>query len=307
MKNCRYLFALLTVVVALVSCGSDGSDGNPFDNQVQRPFYPEKLTFKSVNKNAVTTEIWTFDYNTNSTIHKYTYKRSVEGSNLTIIEEKSGELFYYEDYNGRKRIENKVKASYTSRKATDVLTYNDELTEDVTMLEGLIQSINTTGKRNTAGVEEAISNQRIFTYSNEFCTGSTYKEQGRETTHSYTWNGNKLTKVTAHSQSNTGSELTHDVYDYSYNGRSLATNYGFNTLAFIYGHNPQIYAAMGLFGKTTPYMLELEIYNSSEKFNGETFNTQSVHRSYNILESGNSIIYNVDSPSYNEYIFTFSK
>lgn len=308
MKNCKYLLALLAVAVTFISCGSDGSSSDPYNDQVHRPFYPKKMTFTSVNNNnAKTQEEWSFAYNNDNTISSYTYKQNVTSDDLKITQEERGELSYYEDYKGDARITNKIYSKYTSSSKLGVtVVYSDTLTEDVTFSGSTISQIETVGKRTSNGLVETVSNLRTFTYANDFCTGSTYKDAGAETIYTYKWSGDMLSQVTVHGQNTADSDWTHDTYNYTYNDQSLATNYGFNPLAFIYGHNPRIYAAMGFFGKVTPYELEHEKYNRSQTINGAEHNIPMLDCSFNILESINSLIYNIDSPFHSEYIYKFS-
>ena len=95
-------------------------------------------------------------------------------------------------------------------------------------------------------------------------------------------------------------------YKYTYNSRDLATDYNFNTMAFIYGNMPEVYAAMNLFGVTSAYKLEGESYSGYRNFAGTSKPIAPVHRSYIILDNVNSVTYTADSQSSSMYKFTFS-
>lgn len=307
MKKFSTMMLLLASGISFLSCGSDSDSFDPYNEQKKTEFFPSKLVFRSSNNNSETTENWTFTYDDDNNIGKYTYKQNLKSGALTIVEQKSGKLSYYEDYEGKRRITNRIYTTYTSRGNNTTYTYKDTITEDVTFNGNLIAAIETSGVHNVGGKAETVSHIRTFTYSGDYLTGSTFKDNNSETTYTYKWNGERLAQVTVHTQNNANSDLTHDTYDYTYEKKEVSSNYGFNTLAFIYGHNPQIYAAMGFFGKTTPYLLATSKYSSYERINGVRYETQAVDNSFDIVEKSNSVVYTAESTGYDEYTFTFSE
>ena len=95
-------------------------------------------------------------------------------------------------------------------------------------------------------------------------------------------------------------------YKYTYDNRELSTDYEFNTMAFIYGNMPEVYAAMNLFGATAAYKIEGESYSGCRNFTGTSKPIAPVNRNYTILETTNSVTYTADSQSSSTYLFTFS-
>ena len=305
MKKIAYLFAIASTLL-FAACSSDSESFDPYEAQEKIPFYPSKMTFRSATYNSSTQEDWTFEYNSDKTIKKYTCKQTVKKDDgLTITESKSGKLDYYVDFNGNRRIVNNILVDYKSSKGA---TYKDTITENVTFLGSLISSIETMKKHSQNGVSEIISYERTFTYSQDYCTGSSIRDAKNETTYTYRWNGDRITQATIHNQSINGSNLTHDTFDYTYHDRAVVSDNGFNPLAFIYGHNPEVYAAMGFFGKTTPYKLETLTYNGYEKIDGRQYPLQSYLLDFSIKEvAGSTIEYSALADNYLEYSYIFRK
>ncbi len=300
---------MFSLFFTLASCSDDNNNINPFAIQPKTPFYPTALTFRSINAEQTETVVnWSFTYNTDNTINTYTYKKSVKGNNIDINEEKQGELFYYVDYDGNNRIRNSIVSTYTSTTPEMTYTHSDTITEDAKFSGKYITSIEITGKRDKQGTLENISNLRSFNYAGDFCTSSIYRDNDSEKTYSYKWSKNMLTNVTVYDQNKKNSNLSHENFEYKYNPRDIANDYGFNTLAFIYNHNPEIYDAMGFFGKATPFTMEEEYFSSYVIDNGTKYDLQSERHTYSIHNTNSSIIYTADpTPNYSEYLFNFIK
>lgn len=308
MKKHAFLYAILTLCLVITSCGSDDNHFDPYQAQEKTPFYPTALTFRSINSNTEVTENWTFTYNDDNKITNYTYEKRIKGEDREIVETEAGTLTHYQDYNNKERISTDITSTYTSTKAGQNISYTQNLNEDVRIDGKLITSIETKGKKNTNGVTENISKLQKFEYANFYCTGSTYLDNNNEYTYSFRWDNTLLSSVTIYKQNSNNSETTNDTYTYSYNTREVADDYGFNPLAFVYGHNPKIYAAMGYFGKTTPYVLEQEKYESFDKINNTIYPTQSEVHEYTIHTTTNSLSFTADpSEAYYEYQYTFRK
>ena len=305
MKKFAYLFIFVSALFFTVSC-SDSDSFDPYQEQEKVPFYPAKMTFRSATDKSSTQEDWTFKYDSDKYITNYTCKQTVKKNDgLTITENTSGKLDYYIDFDGNRRIVNQIVVEYKSSKGAE---YKDTITENAKFIGNYISSIEVMKKHHQNGVSEINSYVRNFTYTQDYCTGSSIRDKNNETTYTYRWNGDKLTQATIHSQSITGSNLTHDTYDYTYNDRELVSDYGFDPLAFIYGHNNKIYAAMGFFGKSTPYKLETLSYNGYEKIDGRQYPLQSFILDYNIIEVQGSIVeYSAIADNYLEYKYTFRK
>lgn len=308
MKKITKIVATIATILTLASCGSDSDSFNPYKEQTKMPLYPKTLSFSSINNDGATTkENWTFQYNNDSTIKSYTYSHKITSSDAIITEQKEGTLRYYTDYTNSRCIETTIYSRYSSKRGTNTLVYTDTVTENVKFSGQYISSISTTGWRTTNGVVETISNHRNFTYANEYCTASTYNDKNDEVSYTYKWNGEKLAKVTIHKQGKESSNMTNDTYSYTYSRKDVAKDYDFNLLAFIYAHNPEIYSAMNLFGKTTPYKLMNKEYESYGMRNGREYELESEQHSFVIMEDEKSVLFIGDSPGYSEYIYTFSK
>ena len=101
--------------------------------------------------------------------------------------------------------------------------------------------------------------------------------------------------------------MTNDTYNYTYSRKDIAKDYGFNILAFVYAHNPEIYSAMNLFGKVTPYKLESREYESYGMRNGREYELESELHYFTIMEDNNTVTVLTDSPGYSEYIYIFQR
>ena len=308
MKNKTSIIASLIAIFTLVSCGSDSDSFNPYKDQTKMPIYPKSLSFRSINNDGATTyENWTFQYNNDSTIKSYTYEHSITSDTETIKENKQGSLRYYVDYTGSRCIENTVYSKYSSKRGINTLVYTDTITENVKLIGSTISAINTSGWRTTNGVIETISNNRTFTYANDYCTSSTFNDKTNEISYTHKWNGDRLVRVTVHKQSKESSNMTNDTYNYTYSRKDIAKDYDFNLLAFVYAHNPEIYSAMNLFGKVTPYKLESKEYESYGMRNGREYELESELHSFSIMEDSNTVTIMTDSPGYSEYIYIFQR
>lgn len=306
MKKFAYLLVFVSTLFLTAACSSDNDNFDPYQSQEKVPLYPSKMTFRSATDNSSTQEDWTFKYNNDNTIRSYTCKQTVKKNDgLTIVEKTSGKLDYYVDFDGNRRIVNQILVEYKSSKGAE---YKDTITENAKFLGNYISSIEVIEKHHQGGVSEINSYVRNFTYAQDYCTGSSVRDKNNETTYTYRWNGDCLTQATIHNQSINGNNLTHDTYDYTYSSRELVSDYGFNPLAFIYGHNPKIYAAMGFFGKTTPYKLETLSYNGYEKIDGRQYPLQSLLLDYSITEvRGTTVEYSALAENYLEYSYIFRK
>lgn len=307
MKKTFYtiLFALTTITF---NACDDSDSFDPYKSQNNRPFYPTTVSFNSLdNENTQTEKTWNFSYNPNNSIKTYKYEHSVKTNNgIEISEKHTGELTYYTDATGNNWILNKLIVNSTVRELTSTESYNDTITEDVKLSDGMIQTIKTIGQRTYSnGTKEVYSTTRDFTYTDKYCTGSSINNTSGTTTYRYDWGNAQLKKVTVSEQGKNNS-FSQQTYNYTYSKRDLAVDYGFNTLAFIYGNMPEIYAAMNLFGETSAYELEGENYNGYRNINGNQYNISPVNRSYAILETTDNITYTADSPNSATYFFTFS-
>lgn len=303
------VIAAIATIMALVSCGGDGDGFDPYKEQTKSPMHPKALSFRSVNNDgAVTQENWKFQYNSDNSIKSYTYEHSLNADDTSIKENRKGTLRYINNhYTGNRRIETTVYSRYSSKKGTSTLVYTDTVVETVKFIGNTISSIETSGWRTTNGVVEEISSNRSFTYTGELCTASTYEDNTNKVSYSYKWHGKRLAQATVHKQGKESSNMTYDTHNYTYSNKELAKDYGFNVLAFIYAHNPEIYSAMNFFGKSTPYKLELKDYESYGMRNGHEYELEAEQHYFTIMEGESSVTFSADSPGYSEYIYKFQK
>lgn len=309
--NILSIIAILIASISFVACSDSDNESNPYNDQVKRHFYPTTYTFRSVTNNGVTnTESWEFTYDSQNRISTYKCTQTAKGMGDDITSCKEGKLRFYNDHNGRKQIVNDISTTYSNNTTNGTVSYTETTTERATFSGNLISQIVTDGIRyeNGSNTPKPVSSTQTFTYSDEFCTSSTYSDYEKDVKYSYTWKSNKLSKATIHSESKDKSEIKHETHEYSYNKANLACDYGFNTLAFIYGHMPDVYSAMNGFGKNTPYILEHETIKGYNESGTDHNDRPVIERDFQILDNGisNNVKYIVDSPTYSEYLYNFT-
>ena len=307
MKKISNLLSAMMLIPVFAAC-SDGDSFDPYKNQSNRPFYPSTVSFSSLNnEGAQTDKLWKFTYNPDNTIKEYTYENKVKTKNgVEVIEQHSGNLTYYTDHAGNGGILNKIVVTNELSEITTTEGYSDVITEDVKIVAGKVESIKTIAQRTYLnGTKEVFTTTRNFTYTDKFCTGCTVNDASGTVSYSYSWGPAQLNKVVVYTQGQ-NNNITHEEYRYTYNKRDLATDYGFNTLAFVYGNMPEIYAAMNLFGESSAYKLEGESYSGYRTINNQQYNISPVNRQFAILEATNSVTYTADSQNAVTYFFTFA-
>lgn len=305
-RSLLFLISATICLITFTSCGSD-SESDPFEKQDKRYFYPKSLQFRSSNNLTETKEDWNFSYNSDKTIKSYTRKSTIKSGNLEIVEIEKGTLRYYYDWNNNRKIENRKTFSYNSKDLTTMLTYNDTIIETATFTGAYISSIEATGTRNEEGLEKPLSYITNLAYSGDFCTSAVYRDNSFEKSYSFNWKGNQLKEVNYDERSIAAQpDEVHSTYKYEYDNRELAVDYSFNTMAFVYNHLPEIYSAMGFLGKATPYKIQDETFSEYRIINNNTRPTQSIVKSYTIMDTHDNVIYNATSPNYTEYQYNFS-
>ena len=264
MRKILYLLLPIALIaISISSCSSsDDTPFNPYLEQEKSPFYPNEIIIEKQSAKREISEKWTFEYNSNRTISAYTHetttKQQKEGYIETTVEKESGSLSYYPNGN----IANVINAEkeifgYDYQKYNkERIIENIQCTEGrITTIERMIDSYNKDGVKTSS-----TTTNRTFEYADEFCVASTYTDKDNaagQITHTYTynWDGDcKLTSIDIDEKD--GSLRTLKAYSYTYG--KLGTNHMFQTNAFLYNHMPQIYAAMGYFGKDCPYTLYQE-------------------------------------------------
>jgi hypothetical protein len=305
MRKIHNVILAVVATLFIYSC-SDSDSFDPYKNQTIRPFYPTALTFSSLNnENTQTDKNWKFKYNADNSINSYSYTYKVKTNDgVEINEEHQGTLTYYTDAAGNGGILNKLVVNNQMKEITATQGYCDTITEDAKIVAGKIESIKSIVQRTYLnGETTTFSTNRTFTYTDKYCTSSTITTPEGSTTYTYKWSNAGLSKATVYTRNN--NDIIHETYEYTYS-KELATDYKFNTLSFIYGNMPEIYAAMSLFGETSAYKLEGEHFNGYRTINNEQHNLSPTSRQYTILETTNSVTYTADSPGTSTYFYTFS-
>lgn len=308
MKKIFSTLIAATIALTFSAC-SESESFDPYKNRSKRPFYPTTVSFSNLNNDGSHAEKeWKLTYNSDNSIKAYTYDYSVKASSGVVMNEQhSGELSYHKDPStGNDVIQNilTLNSNVTSLASTE--SYCDKITEYVELSNDAIQKITTLGQRTYSnGEQEAYSTTRTFTYSDKYCIGSTLIDNSGTTTYKYNWSNGRLSSIVKYQQDN-GNNVTQEEYKYTYDNRELSTDYEFNTMAFIYGNMPEVYAAMNLFGATAAYKIEGESYSGYRNFTGTSKPIAPVNRNYTILETTNSVTYTADSQSSSTYLFTFS-
>ena len=310
MKKAYNLLIATIITITLAACSNDSGSYNPYKNQVKKPFYPTTLTFNNINNDGSQIDKkWELTYNDNNTIKAYKYYYNVTASNgVQIKEEHSGELSYHKDpSNSNYVIQNSLTTNCTITSLLKTESYCDKITELANIENETVQKITILGQRtHSTGEEETFNNSLTFTYADKFCTSSEQKDNTGTTTYTYNWGNGKLNNIIKYQQDN-GNNITKEDYSYTYDNNTLASDYEFNTLAFIYGNMPEIYAAMNLLGVTSAYKIESESYSGHRYITGNTISISPVNRSYTITEQTNTITYTSDSPSSITHKYIFSR
>lgn len=310
MKQLKKLIGAIAIGIIFASCSSDSDSFNPYENQEKAPLYPKTLTYKNHNDNSRTTENWTFAYNADNSIKEFSYNQTITTGNLRITETQNATLNYGTDLEGNKLIKSEIEVNYKSSDLTDSFQYKDNITETVRFEDGNIVKIESHCKRTSDNKEENSYSEWSFSYSNDFCTGAVFKSQNETNIYTYEWSGERLAKVIINGEHKSG-DLRNEIFEYSYNTKNLIKDYGFNPMAFVYGHMPMAYAAMGFFGKETPYLLEVQTYELSVRNpnvnNGYPYQEKKLTRDYRIEDNSSSITIKVDSDTNNQSEYYFSR
>ena len=309
MKKFFYLLLPLTVFTAFISsCSSDDTFYDPYITQEKNPFYPQEIVINKESKSRKVSEKWTFEYGTDKKITAYThetttkheYREKENSYTETTIETEKGELSYYSD--------EEIQTKITVEKEIFGLDYEkfqkEEITEiakcannHITEIKRYIDSSDKNGK-----VTGSTITKRTFSYSGDYCTQSIFTDnekaaEANNTTYTYNWNGAfELANVDIDEKG--GSSRTRKTYKYRYG--NIGANHIFQTNAFLYNHLPQIYAAMGYFGKDCPYTIYREEQDFSLFIDGKwEKDNSSDSKLFNLLNPDNDEFkYDISSDIY---------
>lgn len=304
----------ITFVPFFSSCSDD--DDSSIVPAEKLMIYPTSLIEKNVSADGTsTTRTWGFTYNNDNKISSYSKDEHIIGNNITIVETTSGELNYYTHVDMSSRITNDKQYYYSYSDVTNPTSkyaYSEEVRETSVLENGYIKTIDIVTKRTSIpdSTQTTLTSSYSFTYAGDYCTGCTYKTQiGNEvstSTYQFSWNGTDLIKAQVNDQDNSNN-INFDSYAYTWNTKAYATIYTFNISAFILGPTPQLYAAMGLLGKSSTHLLQKEVHNGYRIISGDTRQKNTVTKTFSFFDNTapSTVTVTVSSPSYSEYTYSF--
>lgn len=309
-KNLLYTMLIAFTAFAFTSCGSD-DDPNPFNKPTLGEFNPTTITFTKASNNLTVVETWSdIVRDAQNRVTSYSYERKTTGY-YTETETADCKIDYYKNPDGNEMIRSASEVEYYKLSAGIEQKYTKNISEDIAVNSlGQIVSISTITDlhENDSTAPVITSSKREFTYSGEFCTGSSCKENDIKTTYRYNWSANQLKEVTILKENSANSTVEYSTFNYQYNTKELYRFSGTKILPFVQSGLPQIYASMGYFGKCTPYILEGEKQGGYTKFGNVTSPNPEVVNTYNFTgDQSYKVAYTGLSNIYNAYSITFSK
>ncbi|MBR3976507.1 MAG: hypothetical protein IKJ95_01615 [Bacteroidaceae bacterium] len=309
-KNLLYTMLIAFTAFAFTSCGSD-DDPNPFNKPTLGEFNPTTITFTKASNNLTVVETWSdIVRDAQNRVTSYSYERKTTGY-YTETETADCKIDYYTNQDGNEMIRSASEVEYYKLSAGIEQSHTKNISERIAVNSlGQIVSISTTTDLyyNDSTAPVITSSERTFTYSGEFCTSSSCKENDIKTTYRYNWSANQLKEVTILKENSANSTVEYSTFNYQYNTKELYRFSGTKILPFVQSGLPQIYASMGYFGKCTPYILEGEKQGGYTKFGNVTSPNTEVVNTYNFTgDQSYKVAYTGLSNIYNAYSITFSK
>ena len=279
------IIAILSILILVPSCNKEAEDGyNPFDTEKEGYFFPSSVSIDKSTANTTECERWTnirkdsadrvvqYDYD-------YSY-RTTDGESKN--EKRRCRIYYFKDHNGKEMITATTELEYSQNLKGIAEGYTRRLDETITLnSNGHINRISTTIAHFENGATEPTmgTSERIFTYHNDFCTSSTYRDGSCKTTYTYNWNAYQLTGMTIVKEDHTDGRIEYDRYGYTYDNDRLYLHSGTELLPFVQRGLPEIFAATGYFGKCTPYILTQESHSGQIKHGSTgTIKTEMTNR-----------------------------
>lgn len=310
--NSKIFGIILTLFMGttFVSC-SDSDDNSPFDHQNKGEFNPKEIIISRLNDNRNIVESWkniTRNHDNKITGYEYNYELTGE---ITKVERRNCTMDYFTDHNGNELIRSNYTVDCINSKNGITEKYTEKVLENVTInAKGYITSIRTTADRFNNNSTEAVTttNERVFTYSGDLCTGSTFNDNEYHITYKYNWNGYQLRSITILKENKKDGSIEYNAYDYTFDNKEIYPYTGTSLIPFVQSGLPQIYASMGYIGKCTPYVLTEEVQSGYTKFADHTSSNIKVYNLYSLDgDPSQRMTYSVLSNIYNNYTITFSK
>lgn len=299
------LFVILTILCSACSDDSGNGSYNPYDKQIKTDFYPTTIEIGKKHDKRTISENWGITYSgDNKEKVEYTHKivdQYLGDEKSTTTEEENATLHYFANSN---QIINKItyKKSYEDKNITTY--YTEDITEFATIKNGVIETIDRNTIRTTGDKVENLSYRWSFEYSDGRCVASIYQDLNNtenRVSRNYKWNKkHQISEITV--ESNEDGMRTNSSYKYGYG--ELSKDYGFQINAFIFDNYPHIYAALGLFGKTTPYKIIDETQMFKEWKDGKWHeDLKSDNKTYDLRDYSEKVNVIVDSDIYDTHYY----
>lgn len=310
--NKKILYTLFIALSGLffVSC-SDSDDFDPFAQQTKGEFYPSDVTFRKSSNSMDIIEKWSnIVRDKNDRVISYEYTREVKGE-LTEKEKRVCSIDYYANHVGKNIIRTKSDVEFYKAQNGIEEIYTQKVQENIELnTYGYIETISSTIDHfeNNATTPQTSTSRRTFTYSGDFCTGSTYNDENTKVTYKYNWSAHQLKNITILRENYKNNTVDYNTYKYTFDTKEFYRYSGTEVLPFVQSGIPQIFASMGYLGKCTPYILTDEVQDGYTKFGNVTSENTEVRNSYNFDgDVNNKLMYSGISNVYDTYSVTFSK
>ena len=236
---------------------------------------------------------------------------STLGRELTEKEKRVCSIDYYANHVGKNVIRTKSDVEFYKAHNGIEEIYTQKVQENIELnKDGYIETISSTIDHfeNNATTPQTSTSRRTFTYSGDFCTGSTYNDENTQVTYKYNWSAHQLKNITILRENYKNNTVDYNTYKYTFDTKEFYRYSGTEVLPFVQSGIPQIFASMGYLGKCTPYILTDEVQGGYTKFGNVTSENTEVRNSYNFDgDVNNKLMYSGISNVYDTYSVTFSK
>ena len=317
MKKKFFGIAALLFAVLFVSSCDNGEDNiyNPFDEETKGEFYASSITAVKITSNILESENWTnIVKDASNRIAQYSYDYNYTTlSGDTKNEKRDSKIYYFKTHDKQDAITVQSHLEYNQQQGGIASKYSQKISDNIAInADGYISKISTTiAHYESDSVEPVIkTSEREFIYSGDICISSTFCDEESKITYTYDWNAYQLTGITVLKDNHVKGIIEYDKFDYTYNNDSVYIYSGTQLLPFVQRGLPEVFAAMGYFGKSTPYLLAEEKHSGYLKHNSSNTTTTSTETTNNYslvgdVESG--FTYNAQSNIYSTFYIDFKK
>ena len=308
--------ALLFACLCISSCNGEADNvRNPFDNELQDSFYASSITAHKSTGNISESKSWTNIVKDDSgrvVQYNHDYKYETKDGDIKS-EKKESRIYYFKNHNKQNAITVQSHLKHSQLQKGISNEYSQKISEDIELNpNGYISKISTTIAHYESDSAAPVikTNERVFTYSGDVCTGSVYNDDDSKITYTYDWNAYQLTSVTVLKDNHTDGIIEYDKYNYAYDNDSVYLFTGTQLLPFVQEGLPEILASMGYFGRHTPYILTEEVHNGHIRYNASnstsTF-TEIINRFSLVGDIESGMTYNAKSNTYSTLYIDFKK